>query len=331
MHDLLPGLVQLYGITGKPRALRHDTGVCRRRAGPGRARPGADGRWRAVDRAARRTKDNVAAVKRRSIGSQAISVGFTPALEVPALFEDVGPRGRIPHAWEITTGPAKPDVPALLTLDVVADSTARPAPAGRRTAAPAARRPHRGPASTTCRLNLSAGVGVGCSRRASTTRTRRSASWRGCGSRRPSACRRWPCHGPASTRSKSSSGRPSRRASSGRATARQPAVQPAGARRSIARPSCSRSKRPSVGFHALASDRRLCCSPAAIRGSTCSMRKPARSASATACAGESPSRHARIRVAAMRAGGGAAGNLPPRHRSPISPGSMRRAGASRRA
>src|SRR5262249_18401488 len=54
---------------------------------------------------------------------QMISIGFTPALEVPALFEDIGPRGQIQHSWEITTGSTSPDVPPQLTLDVLEDST----------------------------------------------------------------------------------------------------------------------------------------------------------------------------------------------------------------
>jgi hypothetical protein len=66
-------------------------------------------------------KEQVLAV-RQSIGSQAISIGFTPAFEVPALFEDVGPRGSIPHSWDVTTDPTKANVPQL-TLDVLSDST----------------------------------------------------------------------------------------------------------------------------------------------------------------------------------------------------------------
>jgi predicted phage baseplate assembly protein len=121
VHDLLPGLVRLYGITGKPRPYA-TTPVFPK----GVPDPAGFDLTSAVDGALwialMTQKDNVAAVK-GEIGSQAISVGITPALEVPALFEDVGPRGRIPHAWDITTGPAKPGIPAQLTLDVVADST----------------------------------------------------------------------------------------------------------------------------------------------------------------------------------------------------------------
>ena len=55
---------------------------------------------------------------------QLISVGVLPLIEVPALFEDIGPRGRIPHEWLITTGSSDPAVaPVYLRCEPVADSS----------------------------------------------------------------------------------------------------------------------------------------------------------------------------------------------------------------
>ena len=56
--------------------------------------------------------------------AQVLTVGLAPALTVPPLVEDVGPRGRIPHAWEISTGQELAGEPRYLTLDTVHDSTA---------------------------------------------------------------------------------------------------------------------------------------------------------------------------------------------------------------
>jgi predicted phage baseplate assembly protein len=117
VRELLPGLVQLYGITGKPKPYATSAAFAGGVPDPAGLDlvPTADGSlWIALTAA----KGQVDAA-RKSIGSQLISIGFTPALEVPALFEDVGPRGSIPHTWEITTG----STPATLTLDVLADST----------------------------------------------------------------------------------------------------------------------------------------------------------------------------------------------------------------
>ena len=55
-------------------------------------------------------------------GRQLLNVGIAPALAVPDLFEEIGPRARIPHIWEITTLDAQHRA-AYLPLDVVADGT----------------------------------------------------------------------------------------------------------------------------------------------------------------------------------------------------------------
>ncbi|WP_437310848.1 putative baseplate assembly protein [Sorangium sp. So ce388] len=53
---------------------------------------------------------------------RAISVGVAPAVEVPALSEDIGPRARIPHVWEMTE-PDEDGEPAFHPLSVIADTT----------------------------------------------------------------------------------------------------------------------------------------------------------------------------------------------------------------
>jgi hypothetical protein len=52
-----------------------------------------------------------------------LNVGVTPLIEVPPLLEDIGPRARIPHTWEIT-GPEADGSVEYFALDVVEDSTA---------------------------------------------------------------------------------------------------------------------------------------------------------------------------------------------------------------
>jgi hypothetical protein len=156
VSDLLPGLVQLYGITGMPKPYATTPGF------PGGVPVAAgldlmqtaDGSlWIALTA----PKESLGDV-RKAIGSQAISVGFTPSLEIPALFEDIGPRGAIPHTWQITTGSASADVPPLLTLDVLADSTGGLRKQGvERLLLP--RTELIGAPSNNVRTNLSAGVG----------------------------------------------------------------------------------------------------------------------------------------------------------------------------
>ncbi|HEX2726168.1 MAG TPA: putative baseplate assembly protein, partial [Beijerinckiaceae bacterium] len=61
-----------------------------------------------------------------------LSVGIVPALATPALFEEVGPRARVPVVWEITTRGRGPQETDYLTLEPLAgsDSTAGLARAG---------------------------------------------------------------------------------------------------------------------------------------------------------------------------------------------------------
>lgn len=51
-----------------------------------------------------------------------LSVGLVPALKVPELFEEVGPRARVPVIWEITTRGRTAQETDYLTLDPVPDS-----------------------------------------------------------------------------------------------------------------------------------------------------------------------------------------------------------------
>lgn len=66
---------------------------------------------------------------RRSLGQgedgrqQVISIGVMPKIDVPALFEEIGSRARIPHVWEISTGQDVNGEPDYLTLEAIADST----------------------------------------------------------------------------------------------------------------------------------------------------------------------------------------------------------------
>jgi predicted phage baseplate assembly protein len=53
---------------------------------------------------------------------QILNVGLTPAIEVPPLFEDIGDAARVPHAWEITTG-APSNAPQFALLEPVDDTT----------------------------------------------------------------------------------------------------------------------------------------------------------------------------------------------------------------
>ncbi|HVE86033.1 MAG TPA: putative baseplate assembly protein [Myxococcales bacterium] len=55
-------------------------------------------------------------------GPRAISVGVAPAVEIPALFDDVGVKGQLTQVWEITGTPVN-NVPTYHRLSVIYDST----------------------------------------------------------------------------------------------------------------------------------------------------------------------------------------------------------------
>ena len=56
-------------------------------------------------------------------GSRLLSIGFAPAIEVPPLFEEIGSRGRIAFVCEISTGREVAGRPEYLPLPVVNDTT----------------------------------------------------------------------------------------------------------------------------------------------------------------------------------------------------------------
>jgi predicted phage baseplate assembly protein len=94
----------------------------------------------------------------KSGGQQLVNIGYMPAIEVPALFENIGPRARMPSVWEISTGKEIKGEPEYLTLETVADSTEGLAQRGvLRLALPAPELI--GAPSNDVRANLKAGVG----------------------------------------------------------------------------------------------------------------------------------------------------------------------------
>lgn len=117
IQELLPGLAHIYGIRQDQRPRPYATTPLFPAGVPDNAgwdmTSSTDGSiWIAL----LAPKDKVLKV-RESIGEQRISIGIAPSIEVPGLFEDIGPRGKIPHVWEITTGSDSAATPALLTLD----------------------------------------------------------------------------------------------------------------------------------------------------------------------------------------------------------------------
>lgn len=108
-------------------------------------------------------------------GRQLLSIGLMPSIAVPALFEDIGPRARIPHVWEIGTVDERGETD-YLTLDVVADTTGGlTRPGVVRVALPAASR-IRVP-SNDVRANLKAGVGDAPPRLDQADRAARLVAW----------------------------------------------------------------------------------------------------------------------------------------------------------
>lgn len=56
-------------------------------------------------------------------GPQLLSVGILPTLTVPALFENIGPRARIPHQWEVCARVKDDGTVEYAVLDVVEDTS----------------------------------------------------------------------------------------------------------------------------------------------------------------------------------------------------------------
>lgn len=61
--------------------------------------------------------------KADSGGAQLLSVGVLPTLTVPALFEDIGPRARIPHQWEACARVKTSGEIEYVALDIIEDSS----------------------------------------------------------------------------------------------------------------------------------------------------------------------------------------------------------------
>jgi predicted phage baseplate assembly protein len=131
MAELLPGLSRVYGLAANTQASYYVTTAL---FPNGAAEPaGFDLVERTVDRCLwiallAPTKDNVVALRKElttgSNGSpRMLSVGVMPSIEVPALLEEIGPRARIPHQWELTGVPGPNDTPTYHLLSVAYDST----------------------------------------------------------------------------------------------------------------------------------------------------------------------------------------------------------------
>lgn len=77
--------------------------------------------WLAI-LAAKPEPEAIAAVRKTLGGTasqrqQLLNVGVAPSINVPALLEDIGPRARIPHVWELSTGREIAGEPEYLTLE----------------------------------------------------------------------------------------------------------------------------------------------------------------------------------------------------------------------
>jgi predicted phage baseplate assembly protein len=164
LNDLLPGLQQVYQLEGPPVPYVTTPVFVDGLAAPGGfdvVGDTVDGSlWLALLAPSPELVEEV----RTTLGGthdgrqRLLSVGVVPAVEVPALFEEIGPRARLPHVWEMSTGREIHGEPEYLTLDVIHDSTAGLSRRGViRMALPAASRI--GAPANDARLVLDAGVG----------------------------------------------------------------------------------------------------------------------------------------------------------------------------
>jgi hypothetical protein len=129
--DLLPGLDQVYGLQDQAKIYYVTTPVFPGGAmepdGFDLAGDTVDGKlWLALLAS---DASKVAAVQ-ASLGaapqgqSRLLSVGMVPALAVPVLFEDIGPRKGIACTFELTTGREIGGAPELVALQKISDTTA---------------------------------------------------------------------------------------------------------------------------------------------------------------------------------------------------------------
>jgi predicted phage baseplate assembly protein len=123
---LLPDLRELYGLEGEAEGYVTTTlfdGEAAEPAGCDIAAESADGcLWMALLAPTPALCDAV----RAELGGGAsnrrrvLNVGVAPAIPMPVAFDDIGIRARIPHVWEVSTGVPE----GYLPLEVLADGTA---------------------------------------------------------------------------------------------------------------------------------------------------------------------------------------------------------------
>lgn len=127
LRDLLPDLRELYGLSAPPSGYV-TTPVFASGAEPtGRdvAADSVDGcLWVALLAG---QPANIEAVRVELGGGadnrrRVLNIGIAPAIPMPAAFDDIGVRARVPHIWEVNTGASGGD--AYLPLDVIADGSA---------------------------------------------------------------------------------------------------------------------------------------------------------------------------------------------------------------
>jgi hypothetical protein len=125
--SVLPELAVLYGLGASPRAYVTSPVFAEgaaERSGFDLVRDTIDGSlWIALLAG---TPENVDAVRAELGGAgrqNILNVGVVPRVEIPALFEEIGARARVPHVWEISTGREINGEPEYLTLDTVSDAT----------------------------------------------------------------------------------------------------------------------------------------------------------------------------------------------------------------
>ena len=135
-HDLLDALPSVYGLNGSGTAIAPRFYATTPVFAGGAALPGGfdligdtiDGSlWLAL---LARTPELVPAVKATLGGGttpRLLNLGVQPSIEVPALFEELADKARVPHVWELATGRVltgpRGGEPEYLALDPVRDSS----------------------------------------------------------------------------------------------------------------------------------------------------------------------------------------------------------------
>ena len=137
LAEVMEGLRSLYGLGDDQEPVAYVTtpvfpGGAPHPAGVDLARETVDGcLWLALlaPPADEAEQAGVVAAVRQTLGGEGeapqrvISVGLAPSIEVPALFEEIGPRAGVPVVWEMSTGESVERQPRYVALDVVEDGT----------------------------------------------------------------------------------------------------------------------------------------------------------------------------------------------------------------